>query len=81
MNVPRIWHDGSLVESNPQLLAPALHYGLGVFEGIRSYQTPAGPAIFRLDLHLDRMAEGARALGMAFDPEATATGCREVLRD
>jgi len=78
MPTPRIWMDGRLVdpyESTASPLAPALHYGLGVFEGIRSYQTSAGPAIFRLDAHMARMARGAEALGMPFDPQACAQAC------
>ncbi|HEY6951300.1 MAG TPA: branched-chain amino acid transaminase, partial [Bacteroidota bacterium] len=42
---------------------PALHYGVGVFEGIRSYSTPSGPAIFRLKDHVDRLVQSARVLG------------------
>ena len=77
-----IWYNGRLLgvaEAPVTPLAPALHYGLGVFEGIRAYGTATGPAIFRLDAHMARMARGAEALGLAFDPEACARGCREVL--
>jgi branched-chain amino acid aminotransferase len=41
-----------------------LHYGSGVFEGIRCYETPEGPAVFRLDEHLKRLDNSARLLGM-----------------
>lgn len=80
----RIWYQGRLAdaaETPVSTLAPALHYGLGVFEGIRAYGTAAGPAIFRLDAHMERMARGAEALGLAFDPAACAQGCRAVLAD
>lgn len=69
----RQWFDGTLAPAT-QLHAPlishALHYGTGVFEGIRAYATAEGAAIFRLDAHLQRMACGARALGMTFDADA-----------
>ena len=79
---PPIWYNGRLqdvAEAPVSPMAPALHYGLGVFEGIRAYGIASGPAIFRLDAHMARMAKGAEALGLAFDPEACARGCREVL--
>jgi branched-chain amino acid aminotransferase len=84
MSKLRIWHEGRLVDPSAiavSPLAPALHYGLGVFEGIRAYGTAAGPAIFRLDAHMARMAKGAEALALAFDPEACAQGCRAVMDD
>ena len=83
MSHPKIWRNGNVhvgSVGNSHLLAPALHYGLGVFEGIRSYQTARGPAIFRLGEHLDRMAQGAQALGMPFDREEMGQGCVEILR-
>ena len=50
----------------------ALHYGSGVFEGIRAYATKRGAAVFRLPEHLERMRKGAELLGMTFDiAEAT----------
>lgn len=84
MSTPRLWHDGRLIhdiEAASSPMAPALHYGLGVFEGIRAYETPDGPAIFRLDAHLERMAKGAAALGMAFDSAVCGRACVEVLSD
>ena len=45
------------------VLTPALHYGIGVFEGIRCYETDDGPAIFRLNEHIDRLLRSARILG------------------
>src|SRR5437762_5658052 len=44
--------------------AHALHYGSGVFEGMRCYETPVGPAVFRLDAHLDRLYASASVYGM-----------------
>lgn len=70
-----IWYDGELIESGrPQagVHTHALHYGSGVFEGIRAYATKRGAAVFRLPEHLQRMRTGAELLGMTFDvAEAT----------
>lgn len=60
-------------------LAHSLHYGTGVFEGIRSYQTPQGPRIFRLDAHLERLRKGAGLLGFEPDTDELARACREAL--
>lgn len=63
-----IWFDGKLVpweEANVHVLTHTLHYGLGVFEGIRCYQGHDGvPAIFRLSEHIDRLFGSAHILGM-----------------
>jgi len=56
--VDKIWMNGSLVdwaEAKVHVLSHALHYGSGVFEGIRAYETARGPAVWHLDAHLDRM--------------------------
>jgi len=61
-----IWMDGQMVEyekATIHFLNTALHYGLGVFEGIRCYDTPRGPAIFRLREHMQRMVNSASVLG------------------
>ena len=57
-----IWFNGKLVpwnEAKVHVLAHGLQYGTGVFEGMKSYPTAAGPAIFRLDAHLDRFYKSA----------------------
>ncbi len=62
-----IWFDGELVpwrEANVHVLTHTLHYGLGVFEGVRAYATDRGPAIFRLAEHTKRLFNSARILGM-----------------
>ena len=62
-----IWMDGELVpfaEANVHIITPTLHYGVGVFEGIRSYQTPKGPAVFRLRDHLERFLDSIQVLGV-----------------
>lgn len=61
-----IWMDGKLVEfekANVHFLSSTLHYGIGVFEGIRCYDTPHGPAIFRLKEHIRRLVESALIIG------------------
>ena len=61
-----IWMNGELVEfekATLHFLTPALHYGQGVFEGIRCYATDRGPAVFRLREHLERMIHSALLFG------------------
>ncbi|MCF6236086.1 MAG: branched-chain amino acid transaminase [Gammaproteobacteria bacterium] len=81
-----IWFDGELVpwrEAKVHVLTHTLHYGMGVFEGIRAYKTDKGPAIFRLHEHTDRLFRSAHIMEMAipFDKEtineATMTAVRE----
>jgi branched-chain amino acid aminotransferase len=62
-----IWYDGELVpwrEAKTHVLTHTLHYGLGVFEGVRAYGTAHGPAIFRLHDHTTRLFNSAHILGM-----------------
>lgn len=62
-----IWMDGELVpyeKATVHFLTPALHYGLGVFEGIRCYQTSRGPAVFRLRDHLQRLLDSVKIFGV-----------------
>lgn len=59
----KIWMDGELVdwdEAKVHVLTPTLHYGYGVFEGIRAYPTDRGPAVFHLEGHVDRLLRSAR---------------------
>jgi branched-chain amino acid aminotransferase len=66
MRSKTIWMNGKLVpyaEATLHFLTPGLHYGMGVFEGIRSYATDRGPAIFRLREHVRRLELSARILG------------------
>ena len=63
----KIWMNGELVDwadAKVHVGIHGLHYGSGVFEGIRCYETPEGPAVFRLDEHLKRLDNSARLLGM-----------------
>ena len=62
-----IWINGKLVkweDAKVHVLAHALNYGTGVFEGIRVYQTPKGPAIFRLKDHARRLVDGCKIMGI-----------------
>lgn len=62
-----IWLDGELVpwrEAKIHVLTHTLHYGMGVFEGVRAYSTPEGPAIFRLKEHTNRLFRSAHILRM-----------------
>jgi branched-chain amino acid aminotransferase len=63
----KIWHNGELVDwadGKVHLAAHGLHYGSGVFEGMRAYETVEGPAVFRLRDHLERFGNSARILHM-----------------
>jgi branched-chain amino acid aminotransferase len=63
----KIWMNGALVDwadAKVHVGVHSLHYGSGVFEGIRCYETPQGPAVFRLREHMQRMHDSARLLGM-----------------
>ncbi len=62
-----IWLDGEFVdwrEAKIHVLTHTLHYGVGVFEGVRAYATSQGPAIFRLDRHTERLFQSAKIMGM-----------------
>jgi len=62
-----IWLDGELVpwqEAKVHVLTHTLHYGMGVFEGVRAYETATGPAIFRLKEHTDRLFNSAHIMNM-----------------
>jgi branched-chain amino acid aminotransferase len=62
-----VWRNGEIIrweDATTHVSAHALHYGSGVFEGIRCYATDAGPAIFRLDAHLDRFYASAEVYGL-----------------
>jgi len=63
----KIWMDGNLLEwsdAKVHVLTHTLHYGTGVFEGVRAYETSNGPAIFRLEDHTNRLFESAKLIGM-----------------
>jgi len=80
-----IWHNGAVkpwAEATTHVMAHALHYGSSVFEGIRSYPTPKGQAIFRLGDHLKRLFNSAKIYDMQipYSLEQLTTACREVIK-
>ena len=82
--VDKIWMNGELVDwanATVHIGVHGLHYGTGVFEGIRCYETDDGPAIFRLGDHLDRFADSARLLRMElpFTVEELRSACLELV--
>ena len=80
---PLLWYDGAIVEVDAlqaDLTTHAMHYGSGVFEGIRAYATDDGAAVFRLPEHLERMRRGAELLGMSLDTAQVAEATLATLR-
>lgn len=84
--VAKIWFDGKLVDwdaAQVHVLTHTLHYGLGVFEGIRCYKTADGrSAIFRLEEHMRRFIDSAKicTLPMPYSQEALEAACLETVR-
>jgi len=79
-----IWMDGEWKnwrEANVHVLTHSLHYGMGIYEGVRAYATPKGPVIFRLKDHTDRFYRSAHILRMAmpFDKETLIAVQQEVI--
>lgn len=80
-----IWFDGELIpwrEAKIHVLTHTLHYGLGVFEGIRAYQTDKGVAVFRLAEHIDRLFDSAKILrlSMPYSKAEILSASEEVIR-
>ncbi|MBM7842104.1 branched-chain amino acid transaminase [Herpetosiphon giganteus] len=81
-----IWMNGELVEwekATVHVMSHALHYGSSVFEGIRAYNTPNGPAFFRLQPHLRRLYDSAKIYRMPipFDQAQLADACHAAVRE
>ena len=80
-----VWMNGKLLpfqDATLHFLTPGLHYGIGVFEGIRCYKTSDGPAIFRLGDHLQRLLQSARVLGfveLPFSLEELTDATKQVV--
>ncbi len=79
-----IWHNGGIkpwAEATTHVMAHALHYGSSVFEGIRSYKTPDGAAIFRLTDHLKRLYHSAKIydIEIPYTLDELDKACREVI--
>ena len=80
-----IWKNGEMIpwaDAQLHLLSTAVQFGTSVFEGVRTYETPKGPAIFRLDAHIRRLLDSAKIYRMApdFTPEQLAEASKEVVR-
>jgi len=80
-----IWYDGRLVpwrDATTHVLTHTLHYGMGVFEGVRAYKTERGTAIFRLREHTDRLYASAHIFMMQipYDREVLMEAQRRVMR-
>lgn len=81
-----IWMDGKLVpyeQATVHFITPTLHYGMGVFEGIRCYTTPKGPAVFRIREHLERFIDSIHILGIREFPysvEEIRRGIHETIQ-
>ena len=80
-----IWFDGEMIDwqdANTHLLTHTLHYGLGVFEGVRAYSTRKGPSIFRLDDHTDRLFKSAKTVNMEipYSKEVLNAAHQEVIK-
>ena len=83
--VDKIWMDGELVDwddAKIHVLTHTLHYGSGVFEGIRAYSTPQGPAVFRLTDHIRRLLQSAKMLMIEspFSVEQLVEATKETVR-
>lgn len=81
----KIWKNGKLIDwkdATVHVLTHGLHYGTGVFEGIRCYKTDRGPAVFRLREHMERMQMSARAINMKlpFSVEELCIAAKETIR-
>ncbi|RKZ35606.1 MAG: branched chain amino acid aminotransferase [Gammaproteobacteria bacterium] len=81
-----IWFDGKMVpwrEAKVHVLTHTLHYGMGVFEGIRAYHTKSGAAIFRLQEHIRRLFDSAHILGLSipYDQQTINEACCAAVRD
>lgn len=81
-----IWYDGKMVpwrDATTHVLSHSLHYGMGVFEGVRAYATEQGPAIFRLREHTERLFSSAKILGMniPYDVDTLVEAQLAVVRD
>ncbi|KPA54615.1 branched-chain amino acid aminotransferase [Photobacterium leiognathi subsp. mandapamensis] len=80
-----IWFNGEIVpwaDANVHVLTHAMHYGTSVFEGIRCYNTPKGPAVFRHKEHMDRLLNSAKIyrFPIPYSCDALMEICRETIR-
>jgi branched-chain amino acid aminotransferase len=80
-----VWSNGALIpwdEATVHVSAHVLHYGSSVFEGIRAYATPAGPAVFRLDAHVERLFNSCKIFRMEipYTPQEIKTAILDTIR-
>ena len=80
-----IWMNGELVpwqDARIHVLTHTLHYGMGVFEGIRAYETSQGPGVFRLTDHIERLERSAKIMGMAlpYSVDELVQATKDVVR-
>jgi len=85
-NHHRIWRDGQFVDwedATIHVMSHVVHYGSSVFEGVRCYATPSGPAIFRLDDHMRRFADSCRIYRMPleYSQETLVQACVETVSE
>lgn len=79
-----IWRDGKMVrweDATIHILSHVVHYGSSIFEGIRCYNTPDGPAIFRLPEHIRRFADSSKIyrMDLPYDADALTEACEKVV--
>jgi len=85
MSEKQIWFKGKMIpwsQATVHVMSHALHYGSSVFEGIRSYPTPNGPAIFRLGPHIRRLWDSCKIYRMdiPFSPAEITQACKDVIK-
>src|SRR5258708_38226411 len=84
-NTDKIWHNGNLIrweDATIHVMAHVVHYGSSVFEGVRCYAPPSGPAIFRADEHMQRLLDSAKVYRMdvAFTKQELVAAMVEVVK-
>ncbi len=84
-NQKKIWFNGELVDwdkAQVHVLSHALHYGSSVFEGIRVYNTPRGPAVFRHEEHIQRLLDSAKIYGwtIPYSRDEIMQACKDATR-
>ena len=82
---PKIWMNGEMVDwdkAQVHILTHTLHYGMGVFEGVRAYETATGPAVFRLTEHIERLYRSAHMMqmDMPYNVETLVEATKAVVR-
>jgi branched-chain amino acid aminotransferase len=81
----KVWHNGKMIDwadANIHVMSHVIHYGSGMFEGIRCYSTPQGPAVFRLREHIARLHDSCKIYRMelGYSIDELVEACLEVVR-